>query len=125
MQCQVSVVGCSNWLSPTVFVYLGVVHCTTLHFTAVHCTLLHCNALFCTALHCTALHCIALHCTALHCTALHCTVALYASFYIGASISIGREIRCLPYAGVFFYNVVALVCRGSVIKGYTPSSFWF
>ena len=61
-----------------------------------------CTALHCTAQHCTALFCTALHCNALHCTALHCTVALYASFCVGASISIGREIWCLPYAGFFF-----------------------
>ena len=28
--------------------------------------------------------------------------SLYVFFCIGASISIGREIRCLPYAGIFF-----------------------
>ena len=78
----------------------SALHCTTLHCMALHCTVLHCTELHCTVLHCTALHCTALHCTALHCTALHC--GLYASFCIGASISIGREIRCLPYAGFFF-----------------------
>ena len=51
-----------------------------------------------------------MHCTELHCTALHCTVALYASFCIGASISIGREIRCLPYAG--FLRCKLVQCSG-------------
>ena len=29
--------------------------------------------------------------------------SLYVFFCIGASISIGREIRCLPYAGFFLF----------------------
>ena len=29
----------------------------------------------------------------------------YVSFCIGVSIRIGREIRCLPYAGFFFLQV--------------------
>ena len=62
------------------------------------------GAVQCSAVHCTALHCTTLHSTSLHCPALHCTVALYASFCIGASISIGREIRCLPYAGFLFHT---------------------
>ena len=73
----------------------------TVQCSAVQCRTVHCTALHCIALHYTALHCTALHWTALQRTALHCTVALYASFCIGASISIGREIRCLPYAGFF------------------------
>ena len=52
-----------------------------------------------TALHCTALHCMALHCTALKSTALHYTLL----HCIRASIRIGWEIRCLPYAGFFLY----------------------
>ena len=32
--------------------------------------------------------------------------SLYVSFCIGASIRIGREIRCLPYAGFFLYTFV-------------------
>ena len=83
-------------------------HCTTLYCTAMYCTTLHCTTLFCTVMHCAALHCTklncalhyyALNCTKLHCSALHLTVSLYVSFCIGASISIGHEIWCLPYAG--------------------------
>ena len=39
---------------------------------------------------------------------------------VGASISIGREIWCLPYAGFFFYKVVELVGGGSVINEAYP-----
>ena len=49
-------------------------------------------------------------CSAVECTAAHPHVnkipqeedkSLYVFFCIGASISIGREIGCLPYAGFF------------------------
>ena len=52
------------------------------------------------------------HCSAVQCSAVEGTAApnplkqkksLYVSFCIGVSIRIGREIRCLPYAGFFFY----------------------
>ena len=76
--------------------------CPSLHYIVLHCTALHFTAL------CTIIHCTALHCTALHCTALHCTVSLYVSFCIGACISIGREIWCLPYAGFFLMTSLTL-----------------
>ena len=45
---------------------------------------------------------------------------------IGATIRIGREMLCLPYAGFFysfFDKVMKIVCGGSVIIGATPFSF--
>ena len=50
------------------------------------------------------------HGSAIECTGAHIRLtkspkeeekSLYVLFCIGASISIGREIRCLPYAGFF------------------------
>ena len=107
-------------------------HCSALLCTALHCTLhyysLNCSALHCTSLHCTALHCTTLHytalfCTALHCTALHCTVSLYVSFCIGACISIGREIRCLPYAGFFLKFFKSLMGKHFVTYRHICTSF--
>ena len=89
------------------FIYVVVSLITSLNWIECHllCTALHCTAVHSTALHCTlhyySLHCSALQCSAVQCSALHCTVSLYVSFCIGACISIGREIRCLPYAGFF------------------------
>ena len=49
-------------------------------------------------------------CSAVEYTAAHTPLTIfpeeeeksfYVYFYIGAYISIGREIRCLPYAGFF------------------------
>ena len=60
--------------------------------------------------------------SAVECTAAHPgltkspeeeEISLYVFFCIGASISIGREIRCLPYAGFFlllmkYYGLVVV-----------------
>ena len=51
--------------------------------------------------------------SAVECTAAHSRLtkspqeedkSFYVFFCVGASISIGREIRCLPYAGFFYLN---------------------
>ena len=51
---------------------------------------------------------------------------LYVFFCIGASISIGREIRCLPYAG-FFLNLilVAIITKYAVqCSAVQPNVVW-
>ena len=57
--------------------------------------------------------------SAVECTAVHPRLtkypeeeekSLYVVFCVGASISIGREIRCLPYAGFLVWAKV-LFCK--------------
>ena len=66
-------------------------------------------------------------CSAVECTAAHPRLtkslkeeekSLYVFFCIGASISIGREIRCLPYEGFFSST------NPKVFGGFAFRIFW-
>ena len=62
-------------------------------------------------------------CSAVECTTAHPRLtkstkeeekSLYVFFCIGASISIGREIWCLPYARFFLLHLLAMVNHNSL-----------
>ena len=73
-------------------------------------------------------------CSAVECIAAHPRLTkspeeeekyLYVFFCIGASISIRREIRCLPYAGFLNKILVAIITKYEVqCSAVQPNAVW-